>query len=98
MKKFLIFLLILLSVSIPFVYAHPFTEETIPSLTSNSPAGITEVIVYFSEPVDIDFSEIRVLNSDGNQIDNKDTRYYEGESSLIVTTSPLEDGIFTAST
>ena len=98
MKKFLILLLILSSVSIPFVYAHPFTEETIPSLTSNSPAGITEVIVYFSEPVDIDFSEIRVFDSDGNQIDNKDTRYYEGESSLIVTTPSLEDGIFTAST
>ena len=98
MKKFLILLLVLSSVSIPFVFAHPFTEETIPSLTSNSPAGITEVIVFFSEPVDIDFSEIKVFDGDGNQIDNKDTSYYEGELSLIVSTPPLEDGIYTAST
>jgi len=98
MKKLLILLLVLSSVSIPFVYGHPFTEETIPSLTSNSPAGITEVIVFFSEPVDIDFSEIKVFDSDGNQIDNKDTSYYEGELSLIVSTPPLEDGIYTAST
>jgi copper transport protein len=98
MKKLVIILLILSSISIPFVYAHPFTEETIPSLPSSSPAGTTEVIVYFSEPVDIDFSEIKVFDSEGNQIDNKDTSYYEGKLSLIVTTPPLEDGIYTAST
>jgi len=98
MQKFLIALLIVSFISIPFVDAHPFTEETIPSLTSNSPAGTTKVIVFFSEPVDINFSEIKVLDSDGNQIDNKDTSYYEEELSLIVTTPPLEDGIYTAST
>jgi len=80
------------------VYAHPFTERTIPNLASNSPTGTTEIIAFFSEPVDINFSEIKVLDSNGNQIDNRDTRYYEGESSLVVTTPPLEDGIYTAST
>ena len=98
MKGFLIFLIILSSISIPFVSAHPFTEETIPSLTSNAPAGTTEVIVFFSEPVDINFSELRVLDNNGNQIDNKDTTYFEGELSLIITTPPLEDGVYTATT
>jgi copper transport protein len=84
--------------SIPFAAAHPFTEETIPSLTSNSPTGVTEVIVYFSEPVEINFSQLKVLDNNGNQIDNKDTNYYEGEESLIVTTLPLEDGVYTVST
>ncbi|WP_316506951.1 CopD family protein [Nitrosopumilus sp.] len=98
MKKFLIVLLILSSTFIPFAAGHPFTEETIPSLTSNSPIGVREVIVYFSEPVEIDFSQLKVFDSDGNQIDNKDTKYHEGEESLIVTTPPLEDGIYTVST
>jgi copper transport protein len=97
MRKFLIILLILSFISIPFAAAHPFTEETIPSLGSNAPVGTTEVIVYFSEPVDINFSEIKVFDSSGNQIDNKDTNYYEGELSLIVTTSPLDEGVYTAS-
>ena len=97
MKKFLIILLVISFISIPFAAAHPFTEETIPSLGSNAPVGTTEVIVYFSEPVDINFSEIKVFDSSGNQIDNKNTDYYEGELSLIVTTSPLEDGVYTAS-
>ena len=48
--------------------------------------------------MDIDFSEVKVFDSNGEQIDNKDTSYYEeGELSLIVTTSPLEDGIYTTS-
>ena len=98
MKKVLIILIILSSVYLPFASAHPFTEETFPNLTSNSPAGTTEVIVYFSESVEIGFSQIKVFDSEGNQIDNKDTSYYEGEESLIVTTNPLEDGVYTVST
>ncbi len=97
MRKFLIILLLISFISIPFAAAHPFTEETIPNLRSNAPVGTTEVIVYFSEPVDINFSEIKVFDNDGNQIDNKDTDYYEDELSLIVTTSPLDDGVYTAS-
>ena len=98
MRKLLILLLVLSSISIPFAAAHPFTGETIPSLTSNSPAGVKEVIVYFSEPVEIEFSELKVFDSNGNQIDNKDTKYHEGEESLIVTTPPLDDGVYTVST
>lgn len=98
MKKLLILLVILSSITLPVISAHPFTEQTIPSLETNSPAGTTEVIVFFSEPVDINFSELKVLDNSGNQIDNKDTSYYEGELSLIVTTPPLEDGVYTATT
>ena len=97
MQKLLIILLIISFMSIPFASAHPFTEETIPSSSSNAPVGTTEVIVFFSEPVDIDFSEVKVFDSNGNQIDNKDTNYYEGELSLVVTTPPLDDGIYTTS-
>jgi len=98
MKKILIVLLILSLTSIPFVSAHPFTDETIPNLSSNAPTGVSEVIVYFSEPVELNFSTLKVLDNNGNQIDNKDTDYYQDEKSLIVTTSPLEDGVYTVTT
>jgi copper transport protein len=98
MKKILIVLLVLSVSSIPFVSAHPFTNETIPNLSSNAPTGVSEVIVFFSEPVEIEFSTIKVLDNNGNQIDNKDTNYYEDEKSLIVTTEPLEDGVYTVTT
>lgn len=98
MMKLLLVLIIFSSLTIPFASAHPFTLETIPSLESNVSVGITEVIVYFSEPVEIDFSTLKVIDSNGNQIDNKDTKYYQGEESLIVTTPPLEEGVYTVST
>ena len=98
MKKIFLVALIFSVSFIPVVHAHPFTEDSIPSLTSNSPAGVQEVIVFFSEPIEISFSQLKVFDSDGNQIDNRDTNYYEGEQSLIVTTPPLEDGIYTVST
>ena len=79
-------------------WAHPFTEKTIPDLSSNAIVGTTEVIAFFSQPVDIEFSEIKVFDSNGNQIDNRDTKYHEDQQSLIVTTPPLQDGIYTAST
>jgi len=98
MRGLLILLLVFSSISIPIVYAHPFTEETIPSLVSNAPTGTSEVIIFFSEPIDINFSEVKVLDNNGNQIDNKDTNYFEDELSLIVTTPPLEDGVYTVTT
>ena len=98
MRAYLVVILVLLSVSVPLAWGHPFTERTIPNLSSNTPAGTAEVIVFFSQAVDIDFSEIKVFDGNGEQIDNRDTRYHEGEESLIVTTPPLQDGIYTAST
>ena len=71
MKKILIILLVLSLTSIPFVSAHPFTDETIPNLSSNAPTGVSEVIVYFSEPVELNFSTLKVLDNNGNQIPKK---------------------------
>ena len=71
MKKIFI-LIILVVIGIPLVYGHPFTEETDPTQSSNAPEGITEVVVNFSEGVEIDFSELKVFDNTGNQIDNKD--------------------------
>ena len=95
MRKFLIISLLILSMSIPYAAAHPFTTETSPNSASNAPEGITQVIVYFSEPVELDFSSLKVFDNNGDQIDNKDTKYFEDEKSLVVTTSPLESGVYT---
>ena len=95
MIKFLIILLVVFSITVSSAVAHPFTEDTNPSSTQNAQVGITEVYVMFSEPVELDFSSLKVYDSNGNQIDNKDTKYYQGERSLIVTTPPLEEGIYT---
>ncbi len=95
MKKLLIISLLVLSISFPYASAHPYTEETSPSSAVNAPVGLTEITVIFSEPIELDFSSLKVFDSNGDQIDNKDSHYYLGEESLIVTTPPLEDGGYT---
>jgi len=80
------------------VYAHPFLLESEPSAASTTAQGVERIVIYFSEAVDVGFSNIKVLDGNGNQIDNKDTSYYKGETSLFVTTPPLEDGVYTVTT
>ncbi|HXV66691.1 MAG TPA: CopD family protein [Nitrosopumilaceae archaeon] len=95
MKKFLFFLLFCFSIGIPLAEGHPFTIETNPPQASNVPVGLTRISVQFSEAIDVDFSELKVYDSNGVQIDNKDTSYFEGDNSLVVTTPPLQDGVYT---
>ncbi|MGI0003168.1 MAG: copper resistance CopC/CopD family protein, partial [Nitrosopumilaceae archaeon] len=95
MKKFLLVLLLISSVGFPLADAHPFTTDTNPAQSSNVSPGVTQIVIHYSEALEIDFSELKVFDSNGNQIDNKDTSYFEGEDSLVVTTPPLEEGVYT---
>ena len=95
MQKILIVFLLVSTLGFPLVEGHPFTLETSPPQASNSPAGITQIQVQYSEAVEIDFSVLKVLDSNGDQVDNKDTAYSEGEDALVVTTPPLQDGVYT---
>ena len=95
MRKLLVVFLLVSTLGIPLVEGHPFTLETNPPQASNSPTGITQIQVQYSEAIEIDFSTLKILDSNGEQVDNKDTSYFEGEHSLVVTTSPLQDGVYT---
>jgi len=86
---------LILVIGVPSAYAHPFLLDSEPSQAVNAPIGTTQIITKYSEAVEINFSELKVFDSNGNQIDNGDTAYYEGESSLVITTQPLEDGTYT---
>ena len=75
--------------------AHPYTLEAVPPQLSSAPVGTDRVIVFYSEALEVDFSALRVFDGGGEQIDNRDTSYYRGEESLVVTTPPLEEGVYT---
>ena len=95
MKKFFLILILVASISFPLASAHPFTIGTDPLQASSVPVGITQISVQYSEAIEIDFSVLKVFDSNGEQIDNRDTKYLQGEESLVVTTPPLEDGVYT---
>ena len=95
MNKLLFLPFLILIIGIPSAYAHPFLVDSEPGQGQNAAVGTTQIIVFYSEAIEIDFSELKVFDSNGNKIDNMDTAYYEGESSLVITTPSLEDGVYT---
>jgi len=96
MRKILFFIsIIIVSSNLGLAYAHPVIKTTEPAEFSNISIGTTQVIIRYSETVEIDYSTIRVFDNAGNQVDNNDTRYFDNEQSLIVTTKPLNDGVYT---
>ena len=95
MNKLLFLVFLILVIGIPSAYAHPFLLDSEPPQAGNAAIGTTQVIIKYSEAIEIDFSELKVFDSNGNQIDSRNTAYYEGESSLVITTPPLEDGTYT---
>lgn len=98
MKKILLFV-ILISLSVTQVaYAHPLLVDSNPAQSSNVPTGTSKVIIYFSESVELDYSYIKIFDNNGNQIDNKDTSYFKDETALMITTPPLQSGVYTVST
>ncbi len=75
MNRLLLLTLLILVIGVPSVYAHPFLLDSEPSQAVNAPIGTTQIITKYSEAVEIDFSELKVFDSNGNQIDNGDTNH-----------------------
>jgi len=95
LNKIWIIPVIIFFLGLPIANAHPFLLDSEPGQGQNAPPGTTQIITNYSEAVEIGFSELRVYDANGNQVDNKDTSYNNGETSLVVTTQPLEDGVYT---
>ena len=82
-------------IGFPLAYGHPFLLDSEPAQGQNAAVGTTQIVTHYSEAVEIDFSELKIYDSNGNQVDKRDTAYYNAESSLVITTQPLEDGVYT---
>jgi putative copper export protein/streptogramin lyase/methionine-rich copper-binding protein CopC len=106
---FLISLIILSPTVVPIVilssaeavYGHAFVLDRIPAASESLEEPSDKVEVFLSEPVDERYSEVKVIGPDGNQIDNRDTQYIDGDQSTLGVTLPtegLEDGVYTVTT
>ena len=95
MNKIWIIPVLVFFLGFPLASAHPFLLDSEPGQGQNAPAGTIQIITNYSEAVEINFSELKVYDANGNQIDNGDTAYNDRETSLVVTIPPLEDGVYT---
>src|SRR6185437_5317238 len=86
--------------NIPNSYAHASVERSNPAESQSLSTPPTKVDVYFSDPVDIRFSEIKVLDSDGKQIQENDLHYIDGNQKALSVSLPpnLKNGIYTIAT
>jgi len=83
----------------PKSYAHAFTIKSDPSPSQSLPKSPSKVDVYFSEPVDVRYSKLVVIDASGKQVDNKDEHYINGDQTTLSVTLPggLKDGVYTVS-
>ncbi len=92
---------VIVSLTIPVrqAYGHAFVTSSDPSSLQSVPTSPSKVVVFFSEPVDIRFSKLNVLDQNGKQIGNKDIHYLNGDQSALSVSLPqLKDGVYTVST
>ncbi|MGA8844019.1 MAG: copper resistance protein CopC, partial [Nitrososphaeraceae archaeon] len=80
-------------------YGHAFLTSSNPSSSKSLASSPPEVDVFFSEPVDLRYSKLKILDENGKQVDTKELHYLKGDqSALSVMLPPLKDGVYTVST
>ncbi|MDE1840907.1 MAG: copper resistance protein CopC [Thaumarchaeota archaeon] len=84
----------------PKSYEHAFVEKSDPAASQSLSTPPSKVDVYFSDPVDIRYSEIKVLDSNGKQIQKNDQHYITDDQKALSVSLPsnLKNGIYTIST
>jgi len=82
----------------PAAFAHASLVKAEPAPGSTLAEGPPRVTLWFAEPVEPGFSDIRVLDSAGNRVDNGDSAISGGDpKALSVSLRPLERGVYTVS-
>lgn len=94
---------ILMLISLPTIpksYAHAFVINSNPTPSQTLKAPPTKVEVYLSEPVDLRYSKLSVIDQDGKQVDNKNVQYANGDQTALSVILPqdIKDGLYTVST
>jgi copper transport protein len=80
-------------------YGHAFLTSSNPPPSQSLPSSPINVETFFSEPVDLRYSQIKIFDEAGSEVDNKDTHYVgSDQAALAVTLRPLDDGVYTVST
>ncbi|MDP8889085.1 MAG: copper resistance protein CopC [Thermoproteota archaeon] len=88
------------SYGMPESFAHPVYVDSSPRAFQSVPSSPTEVNVFFSEPIELEYSSIEVLGPDGSAVDLNDPHNVEGDTtSMGVTLQPdLPEGAYTVTT
>ena len=73
------------------VYAHPVVIDSSPKQFQSLEESPDKVIVFFSEAIVLQYSQISVIDSEGNRVDDGKAENYNGDPSTISTTIKEDD-------
>jgi copper transport protein len=95
-----IILIIIAPNCLPQSFAHPVIVNSSPKAFQSVSSSPAEVNVFFSEPIELTYSSIKVLGPDGNTVDMNDPHNVGGDTASIgVTLQPtLPEGEYTVTT
>lgn len=81
-------------------FAHPVYVDSNPGAFQSVSSTPREVSVFFSEPIELGYSSIKVLGPDGSRVDKNDPHNAEGDTaSIAATLQPgLPEGEYTVTT
>lgn len=78
------------------VLAHSQLIRSEPAANAVLATAPSQVKLFFDEPVNVNFSDVQVLDKNLARVDNGDLKLASGDAKqLIITLKPLEDGAYT---
>lgn len=98
MKRYQIPLLLLMLISwlglfVPAGAAHANLSQAIPAPNTVLTTSPIELSIWFTEPIEAQFSQLRLFNANGQQVDNQDVLV--NDNLMRVTLPTLAEGIYT---
>ncbi|MDE1829291.1 MAG: copper resistance protein CopC [Thaumarchaeota archaeon] len=88
-----------LAPNMPHSYGHALVIASNPTNGQSLSSSPGSVSATFSDPIDIHYSKIKVLDSNGKEIDNKDDHFVGTNQEVLSVTLPssIPNGVYTAS-
>ena len=94
MKRIILSLLIVL-VGLAQLEAHAFLKRAEPAVGSTVQKSPDEVRIWFTENIELAFSQIQVFNASGKEVDKRDVDLDRSDQALLrVSLPPLEAAIY----
>jgi copper transport protein len=86
--------------NIPNSYGHAWVEKSDPVQGQSLATQPSKIDVYFNDPIDIRYSQLKVLDSNAKEVQEKDQHYINNDQSTLSVSLPsgLKDGIYTITT
>src|SRR2546425_1136835 len=69
--------------NLPKSYAHTYIDDSIPASLQSLNTPPSKIDVYFTDPIDIKYSQIRVLDTNGKEVQDQNLHYITDDTKAV---------------